>query len=126
MKELMLRIMRAMVDHPEAVAVSDISGDQMSVFERDGAKEDLGKVIGKQGRNAKAIRTILNAASSRDRRRAVLEMIDNEKEKKARSSIHVVDVGGCFLLAGFLTVRGCSSSDQIDTGTTAQTEEAWS
>jgi predicted RNA-binding protein YlqC (UPF0109 family) len=76
MKELILRIVRAMVDHPEAVRVSEISGDQMTVFELNVAKEDLGKVIGKQGQNAKAIRTILNAASSRDRRRSVLEIID--------------------------------------------------
>ena len=76
MRELILRIVSAMVDRPEEVWVSEIVGDQMTVFELDVAKEDLGKVIGKQGQNAKAIRTILNAASSRDRRRSVLVIID--------------------------------------------------
>ena len=76
MKELILTIVRAMVDHPDSVSVSEINGDQMTVFELNVAQEDLGKVIGKQGQNAKAIRTILNAASSRERRRSVLEIID--------------------------------------------------
>ena len=76
MKDLILTIVRAMVDHPDRVSVSEINGDQMTVFELNVAKEDLGEVIGKQGQNAKAIRTILNAASSRERRRSVLEIID--------------------------------------------------
>lgn len=76
MKELILRIVRAMVDHPDEVRVSEIAGNQMTMFELNVAKEDLGKVIGKQGQNAKAIRTLLNAAAARDRRRAVLEIID--------------------------------------------------
>ena len=76
MKDLILTIVRAMVDHPDSVSVSEINGDQMTVFELNVAQEDLGKVIGKQGQNAKAIRTILNAASSRERRRSVLEIID--------------------------------------------------
>ena len=76
MKELILKIVRAMVDRPDEVTVSEIAGDQMTVFELSVAKEDLGKVIGKHGQNAQAIRTILNAASARDRRRSVLEIID--------------------------------------------------
>ena len=76
MKDLILKIVQAMVDHPESVSVSEIKGDQMTVFELNVAREDLGKVIGKQGQNARAIRTILNAASARERRRSVLEIID--------------------------------------------------
>ena len=76
MKELILNIVRAMVDDPDSVSVSEVIGDQMTVFELNVAKEDLGKVIGKQGQNAKAIRTILNAASSKEHRRSVLEIID--------------------------------------------------
>lgn len=76
MKDLIVTIVRAMVDYPDSVSVSEINGDQMTVFELNVAQEDLGKVIGKQGQNAKAIRTILNAASSRERRRSVLEIID--------------------------------------------------
>ena len=82
LKELILRIVGVMVDHPDKVRISEIAGDQMTVFELSVAKEDLGKVIGKQGQNAKAIRTILNAASSRNRRRSVLEIIDQYKESK--------------------------------------------
>lgn len=76
LRELILRIVGAMVDRPDKVGIAEIAGDQMTVFELSVAKEDLGKVIGKQGQNAKAIRTILNAASSRERRRSVLEIID--------------------------------------------------
>jgi len=76
MKDLIMTIVRAMVDQPDSVSVSEVNGDQMTVFELIVAKEDLGKVIGKQGQNAKAIRTILNAASSRERRRSVLEIVD--------------------------------------------------
>ena len=76
MKDLILNIARAMVDHPDRVAVSEIIGEQMSVFQLSVAREDLGHVIGRQGQNANAIRTILNAASSRKRRRSVLEIID--------------------------------------------------
>ena len=76
MKELILTIVRAMVDHPDSVSVSEVKGDQMTVFELHVVQEDRGKVIGKQGQNAKAIRTILNAASSREHRRSLLEIID--------------------------------------------------
>jgi len=76
MKELILTNVRAMVDHPESVSVSEVKGDQMTVFELHVVQEDRGKVIGKQGQNAKAIRTILNAASSREHRRSLLEIID--------------------------------------------------
>jgi len=63
MKELIKYIAQALVDKPEAVEVSEIVGEQTSVIELRVAKEDLGKVIGKQGRTAKAMRTILSAAS---------------------------------------------------------------
>ena len=76
MKELILLIVRAMVDFPDEVRIAEITGDQITVFELGVAKTDRGKVIGKQGQNAKAIRTILNAVSSRNRRRSVLEIID--------------------------------------------------
>ena len=79
MKDLILKIVRAMVDYPDRVSVSEVNGDQMTVFELNVAREDLGKVIGKQGQNAKAIRTILNAASARERRRSVLEIIDQKE-----------------------------------------------
>ena len=67
---------RALVDNPEKVKVSEIEGEQTSVIELRVAKEDLGKVIGKQGRTARAMRTILSAASTKIRKRAVLEIIE--------------------------------------------------
>jgi len=76
MKELIEYIAKALVDHPEQVNVTEIEGEKTSVIELSVAKEDLGKVIGKQGRTAKAIRTILTAASTKLKKRAVLEIIE--------------------------------------------------
>jgi len=76
LKELIEFMARALVDNPENVRVSEIEGEQTSVFELRVSKEDLGKVIGKQGRTARAMRTILSAASTKIRKRAVLEIIE--------------------------------------------------
>jgi predicted RNA-binding protein YlqC (UPF0109 family) len=76
LKELIEFMARALVDNPEKVRVSEIEGEQTSVLELRVAKEDLGKVIGKQGRTARAMRTILSAASTKIRKRAVLEIIE--------------------------------------------------
>jgi len=76
MKELIKYIAQALVDNPDMVDVSEVMGEQTSVIELRVAKEDLGKVIGKQGRTAKAMRTILSAASTKIRKRAVLEIIE--------------------------------------------------
>jgi predicted RNA-binding protein YlqC (UPF0109 family) len=76
MKELITYIAKALVDYPEQVAVSEVEGSQTSVLELKVAKEDLGKVIGKQGRTARAMRTILSAASAKVRKRTVLEIVE--------------------------------------------------
>ncbi len=76
MKELIAYIARALVDKPEEVSVTEIEGEQTSVIELKVAKEDLGKVIGKQGRTARAMRTILSAASTKIHKRSVLEIIE--------------------------------------------------
>ncbi|MCK9275381.1 MAG: KH domain-containing protein [Syntrophales bacterium] len=76
MKELIKYIAQALVDHPEQVDVSEVIGEQTSVIELRVTKDDLGKVIGKQGKTAKAMRTILSAASSKLNKRAVLEIIE--------------------------------------------------
>jgi predicted RNA-binding protein YlqC (UPF0109 family) len=76
MKELVKYIAQALVDHPEVVSVTEIEGNQTSVLELKVAKEDLGKVIGKQGRTAQAMRTLLSAASSKLNKRTVLEIIE--------------------------------------------------
>jgi predicted RNA-binding protein YlqC (UPF0109 family) len=76
MKELIDYIARALVDNPDDVMVSEVEGNQTSVLELKVAKEDLGKVIGKQGRTARAMRTILSAASAKVNKRTVLEIIE--------------------------------------------------
>ena len=76
MKELIKYIAQALVDNPEQVKVEEVEGRHTSVLELKVAKEDLGKVIGKQGRTAHAIRTILTAASGKAKRRTVLEIIE--------------------------------------------------
>ncbi|RYZ95689.1 MAG: KH domain-containing protein [Proteobacteria bacterium] len=69
-------ISRALVDYPDQVNVKHIEGEQTTVIELKVAKEDLGKVIGKQGRTARAVRTILNGASTKLKKRTVLEIIE--------------------------------------------------
>jgi hypothetical protein len=76
MKELVKCIAQSLVDYPEQVSVNEIEGSQTSVLELKVAKDDLGKVIGKQGRTAQAIRTVLNAASAKLKKRSVLEIIE--------------------------------------------------
>jgi len=76
MKELIEFIAKALVDKPEEVLVTEIEGEQTSVIELKVAKEDLGKVIGKQGRTARAMRTILSASSTKLKKRSVLEIIE--------------------------------------------------
>jgi uncharacterized protein len=76
MKELIQYIAQALVDNPDAVSVTEIEGNQTSVLELKVAKEDLGKVIGKQGRTARAMRTILTAASAKVKKRMVLEILE--------------------------------------------------
>ena len=76
MKDLIKHIAQALVDHPEQVTVSEVEGNQTSVLELKVAKEDLGKIIGKQGRTARAMRTILSAASAKIKKRTVLEIIE--------------------------------------------------
>ena len=76
MKDLIKYIAQALVDNPEQVSVAEVEGNQTSVLELKVAKEDLGKVIGKQGRTARAMRTILSAASAKVKKRTVLEIIE--------------------------------------------------
>ncbi|MBR9981921.1 MAG: KH domain-containing protein [Desulfatitalea sp.] len=76
MKDLILQIAQALVDHPEQVSVTEIQGNQTSVLELKVAKDDLGKIIGKQGRTARAIRTLLSASSAKLKKRTVLEILE--------------------------------------------------
>ena len=76
LKELIEYLAKTLVDFPDQVEVTEITGEQTTVLELKVAKDDLGKVIGKQGRTARAVRTILNAASTKLKKRAVLEIIE--------------------------------------------------
>ena len=76
MKDLIEYVARSLVDNPDAVQVKEVEGEQTSVIELKVAKEDLGKVIGKQGRTARAMRAILGAASTRANKRSVLEILE--------------------------------------------------
>lgn len=76
MKELVEKITKALVDNPDEVVVTEVEGEQTTVIELRVAQGDLGKVIGKQGRTARAIRTILSAAGMKIRKRFVLEILE--------------------------------------------------
>jgi hypothetical protein len=76
LKELVTYIAKSLVDNPDKVEVREVTGEQTAVLELRVAPEDLGKIIGKQGKTAKAIRTILGAAAAKARRRAVLEILE--------------------------------------------------
>lgn len=76
LRDLVEFMAKALVDNPEEVEVNEIVGEQTTVVELKVAKEDLGKVIGKQGRTARSMRTILNAASTKLQKRSVLEIVE--------------------------------------------------
>ncbi|MCJ7772271.1 MAG: KH domain-containing protein [Desulfobacterales bacterium] len=76
MKDLIKRIVQALVDHPEQVEISEVKGQHVLILELKVAKEDIGKVIGKKGRNVQAIRTILSNASGKEKKRTTLEIIE--------------------------------------------------
>ena len=76
MKDLIKQIVKTMVDSPEEVEVSAIEGDRITVLELRVSKADIGKVIGKKGRNVRAIRTILSAASAKEKKHTVLEILE--------------------------------------------------
>ena len=78
MKDLVDYLAKSLVDNPDAVDVKEIQGEAASVLELRVAKEDLGRIIGKQGRTAKSIRIILNAAATRVNRKVVLEIVEEK------------------------------------------------
>ncbi len=79
MKELVKYLARAIVDQPEEVMVTEIEGDRTSIIKLRVAKEDFGLIIGKRGRNAEAIRTILRASAAKLGKKPTLEIIEEEK-----------------------------------------------
>jgi hypothetical protein len=78
MKELIEYMAKSLVSNPDAVTINESSADGASLFELKVAKEDLGRIIGKQGRTAKSLRTLLNAAASMANRKVVLEIVEEK------------------------------------------------
>lgn len=78
MKELVQYLAKSLVNDPNAVEVNETTRDDTAIFELKVAKEDLGRVIGRQGRTAKSIRTLLNAAASKSNRKVILEIVEEE------------------------------------------------
>lgn len=76
LKTLLEEIARALVDQPDKVEVAEVEGEQTTVFELRVAKEDLGKIIGKEGRTARSLRTLIGAASAKLKKRSVLEILE--------------------------------------------------
>ena len=76
MKELIQYIAKALVDNPDQVTVNEITTDQTLILELQLVKEDLGKVFGKKGRTAQAMRTILSCASAKENKRTILEIVE--------------------------------------------------
>jgi predicted RNA-binding protein YlqC (UPF0109 family) len=76
MKEIIVTLAKALVDQPDLVSVNEIGGFNTMILELSVAKQDIGKIIGKQGRTISAMRTILNAVSAKDKRRTLLELMD--------------------------------------------------
>lgn len=76
LKDLILMIAKSLVDKPEEVDLQEVEGEKTTILELRVAKDDLGKVIGKQGKTARAMRTILNATATKLKKRAVLEIIE--------------------------------------------------
>lgn len=75
MKELVIHVVKQLVDNPEKVKVKEVKGEQNIILELSTTKEDIGRVIGKQGRTIKALRTLLNAASVKTGHRVTIEVI---------------------------------------------------
>ncbi len=76
MRELIELIIKGIVDNPDKVEINEIIGEKSSIYEVRVGSDDIGKVIGRQGRNIKSIRTIVNAAAQKDDKRVVIEIVD--------------------------------------------------
>ncbi len=78
LKTLVEYVAKSLVDHPDRVDVTEIEGEKTTILELRVADDDLGKIIGKHGRTAKAMRTVINAAATREKKRAVLEILETD------------------------------------------------
>lgn len=78
LKTLVEYIAKSLVDHPDHVDVNEIEGEKTTILELRVAEDDLGKIIGRHGRTAKAMRTVINAAATKEQKRAVLEILEGD------------------------------------------------
>jgi predicted RNA-binding protein YlqC (UPF0109 family) len=78
LKTLVEYVAKSLVDHPDQVDVKEIEGEKTTILELRVAEDDLGKIIGKHGRTAKAMRTVINAAATKEKKRAVLEILESD------------------------------------------------
>ena len=81
LKSLVEYIARSLVDHPDLVDVNEIEGEKTTILELRVAEDDLGKIIGRHGRTAKAMRTVINAAATKEKKRAVLEILESDRPR---------------------------------------------
>ncbi len=81
LKMLVEYIAKSLVDHPDHVNVNEIEGEKTTILELKVNEDDLGKIIGRHGRTAKAMRTVINAAATKDRKRAVLEILEGDRPR---------------------------------------------
>ena len=78
LRSLVEYIAKSLVDNPDQVSVNEIEGEKTTILELKVAEDDLGKIIGRHGRTAKAMRTVINAAATKERKRAVLEILESD------------------------------------------------
>ena len=78
LRTLIEYIAKSLVDHPDHVDVKEIEGEKTTIIELRVDEDDLGKIIGRHGRTAKAMRTVINAAATKERKRAVLEILEGD------------------------------------------------
>jgi len=82
LKSLVEYIAKSLVDHPDHVNVNEVEGEKTTILELSVAEDDLGKIIGKHGRTARAMRTVVNAAANKERKRAVLEILEGDRTQQ--------------------------------------------
>ena len=82
LKSLVEYLAKSLVDHPEKVSVNEVEGEKTTILELSVAEDDLGKIIGKHGRTARAMRIVVSAAASKERKRAVLEILEGPRSER--------------------------------------------
>ena len=87
LKSLVEYLAKSLVDHPENVSVNEVEGEKTTILELSVSEDDLGKIIGKHGRTARAMRTVVSAAASKEHKRAVLEILEGDRDRFSSSDV---------------------------------------